>query len=222
MVLAVVLALLASGGLKAVARDLAGQASPAPGTPESIAAQIIYTARTENDAAITLPSNIQEDLVKVGQAHQSIELDQVGSSGHVIESVVDMTPRTGNSSQDPVLKVPGRAFAAIEAKVAGIQAAVNSPSAAGGRALYIGLTKTRFSGVPVIIVSSGLDLSNPDDFRSLNWSVLPANVVAQVKKFGDLPALHGPVTFLLYRPPVLSRSWGKRSWTTSRASGPRC
>jgi hypothetical protein len=174
-----------------------GAADVATGPAGTVADQIVYTARTDNDAAITLPSTIQAGLVKVGQAHQSVELDQVGASGNVMESVIDLTPRTGNSSQDPLLKVPGRAFAAIEAKVADIQAAVNSPVAAGGRALYIGLTKTRFSGVPVVIVSSGLDLSNPDDFRTLNWSVPPADVVAQVKKFGDLPALRGPVTFLL-------------------------
>ena len=47
------------------------------------------------------------------------------------------------------------------------------------------------------IVSSGLDLADPDDFRVLNWTVSPAHVVADVKKSGDLPKLHGPVTFVL-------------------------
>src|SRR5437660_1349402 len=67
----------------------------------------------------------------------------------------------------------------------------------GGRALYDGLTKIGFSGEPVTIVSSGLDLANPDDFRSLKWSVPAGELVAELTKAGDLPALHGPVTFVL-------------------------
>ena len=47
------------------------------------------------------------------------------------------------------------------------------------------------------IISSGIDLANPDNFRSLKWSVPPGVVVAEVKKAGALPALHGPVTFVL-------------------------
>ena len=50
------------------------------------------------------------------------------------------------------------------------------------------------------IVSSGLDLVNPDNFRVLNWSVSPQELVATVKKAGDLPALRGPVTFVLVPP----------------------
>jgi hypothetical protein len=191
-----VIFLMGGGSLFQHGRIGAIVADPAPA---SVAAQIIYTARTANDAAITLPAVVHDDLVKAGQAHQSVELDQVGFSGDVSKSVIDMTPRTGNSSQDPILKVPGRAISVIDGKVSDIQADVNSPGAGlGGRALYVGLTRTDFSGAPVIIVSSGLDLSNPDDFRSLRWSVPAANVVAQVRKSGDMPALHGsPVTFVL-------------------------
>ncbi len=54
-----------------------------------------------------------------------------------------------------------------------------------------------FTDAPVTIISSGLDLANPDNFRTLNWSVSPTAVVANVKKTWDLPALHGPVTFVL-------------------------
>ncbi len=67
----------------------------------------------------------------------------------------------------------------------------------GGRALYLGLTRITFPYAPVTIISSGLDLANPDNFRTLDWSVPPAVVVAQVKKAGDLPVLHGRVTFVL-------------------------
>jgi hypothetical protein len=123
----------------------------------------------------------------------------VGYTGDVSASHIDMTPRTGNSSTDPPLKVPGREKPAIDKKISGIEAAVNSAAgtAVGGRALFAGLTKITFTHAPVTIISSGVDLANPDDFRILNWSVRPAVVVADVKKASALPALHGPVTFVL-------------------------
>jgi hypothetical protein len=110
-----------------------------------------------------------------------------------------MTPRTGSSSTDPVLKVNGRAVPVIDAKISAIEKAINSPSAAagGGQALYAGLTRTNFTGVPVTIISTGLDLANPDNFRSLKWSVPPKELVADVRAAGALPALHGPVTFVI-------------------------
>lgn len=165
---------------------------------DSVAGQFIYTARTANDAAIILPGVVQDNLRQAGLAHQSIELTRVGYTGDVSTSYVDMTPRTGNSSTDPVLKVDGRAVPAVNKKISAIETAVNSPAATGGgRALYVGLTRTDFTGGPVTIISSGLDLANPDNFRSLKWTVPPEELVATVKKAGALPALHGPVTFVL-------------------------
>ena len=158
-------------------------------------AQFIYTAPTANDAAITLPGPVQNELLQVGLAHRSIALTRVGLTGDVSTSSVDMTPRTG----DRVLKVTGRAVPVIDAKISAIEKAVNSPAVAtgGGQALYAGLTRTTFTGAPVTIISTGLDLANPDNFRALNWSVPPEEVVANVKNAGALPALHGPVTFVL-------------------------
>jgi hypothetical protein len=203
VVTVVVVAILAGGGFRAFARDLVGHASPAPNDPPgSPAADVIYTARTENDAVITLPATVQQNLLQYGLAHQSIELTRVGYTGHVTTSYIDMTPRTGNSPSDPPLRVYGREVPAIEAKIFGIQTAVNSAAAgvAGGRALFLGLTRITFTDAPVTIVSSGLDLANPDNFRDLDWSVSPVALVAEVKKAGALPALHGSVTFVLVPP----------------------
>lgn len=162
------------------------------------AAQLIYTARTANDSAIALPVVVQNDLHQIGMAHQSIDLTKVDYAGDASTSVMDMTPRTGNSSQDPPIKVNERAGPVIAAKISRIQTDVNAPAGTtGGRALYAGLTKIDFTSAPVTIVSSGLDLANPDNFRNLDWTVTPATVVADVKKAGALPALHGPVTFVL-------------------------
>ena len=170
------------------------------GTEQSaVAGQYIYTARTANDAAITLPAEVQNELLQTGLADRSIALTRVGFTGDVATSSVDLTPRTGNSTNDPVLKVSGRAVPVNDAKISGIEKNINSSpaTATGGRALYAGLTKTDFTGAPVTIISSGLDLANPDNFRVLNWSVPTGELAAEMKNAGTLPALHGPVTFVL-------------------------
>ncbi len=48
-------------------------AGPAGG----VARQFIYTARTANDATITLPGGVKNDLRRIGLAHQSIALTRV-------------------------------------------------------------------------------------------------------------------------------------------------
>lgn len=175
---------------------LAGQASPAP---SPVAAQIVYTAATANDARITLPAATQRELLNIGLSDESIDLTEVGYDGNARTSVIDMTPRTGNSPSDPVLKVRARAVLAIDAKISAIQNDINTPAAAdgGSQALYAGLTKIDFSSAPVTIISTGLDIANPDDFRVLNWSGTAATqTVAAVKNADAEPALHGPVTFV--------------------------
>jgi hypothetical protein len=184
----------------AVAHHLVGIAGAATGPAEVTGApQFIFTERTSDDAAITLPDVVQETLLQAGLAHQTVELTRVGYSGNVSTRSLDLTPRTGSSSQDPVLRVLARAVPVIAAKISGIESAVNSAagSTGGGRALFLGLTRITFNDAPVTIVSSGLDLVNPDNFRVLDWSVPPSQVVADVTKAGALPALHGPVTFVL-------------------------
>ena len=169
------------------------------GNSQAIALQLVYTARTANDAAITLPTAVQQKMVQAGMAHRSITLTQVGYTGNVSTSSIDMTPRTGDSSADPPLRVADRAVQVIDAKTAGIQTAVNSAAGTTGgrRALFLGLTRTTSTAAPVIIISSGLDLANPDNFRTLNWAIPPAVVATNVKNAEALPALHGPVTFVL-------------------------
>jgi hypothetical protein len=198
VVIAVVAAVLADGGFRAAARDV-GQADPAPDQTGTVVDQFIYTGRTANDATITLPAVVQQNLFQAGMAHRTIELIRVGYTGGVSTSYVDMTPRMGSSSTDPPLRVGGRAGPVIDAKISGIEMAVNSAggSTGGSSALFVGLTRITFTDTPVTIISSGLDLANPDNFRSLNWSVPSAEVVAEVKRADALPALHGPVTFVL-------------------------
>jgi hypothetical protein len=192
-----VIGVLAGHGFRLV--DRTSQAGLDGDPPGSVAGQYIYTVRTANDAAITLPAAVQQNLLDAGMDHRSIELNRVGYTGEVSTSYIDMTPRTGSSSTDPPLRISGRAVPVVDAKISAIETAVNSPASGtdGGRALYVGLTRITFTDAPVTIISCGLDLANPDNFRALSWSVPPAEVVATVKKAGALPALHGPVTFVL-------------------------
>ena len=74
----------------------------------------------------------------------------------------------------------------------------------------------------MIIVSSGLDLSNPDNFRSMQWSVPAAEIVAEVKSSDDLPALHGPVIFVLVPTAGGQPRSGSSRRPTSRAYGQLC
>jgi hypothetical protein len=193
-----VAAVVLAGAGYLVAHHGVGAAGAAAGGAGPVADQFIYTARTANDAPITLPDAVRNDLLQIGLAHESIALTRVDSTGNVSTSYIDMTPRTGNSSNDPVL-VTGPALLVIGAKISGIETAINSPAATtgDGQALYAGLTRTDFTGGPVTIISSGIDLANPDNFRSLKWSVPPEEVVAEVEKAGGLPTLHGPVTFVI-------------------------
>ena len=196
---AVVIALVAVVAVLAVTSYRVDRLRPVPGSPIAPVAQFVYTARTANDATITLPGMVTNELLQTGLAHRAIALTRVGFTGKVSTSQIDMTPRTGNSSTDRVLKVPGRAVPVINAKISAIEKAINSTTTTtgGGRALYAGLTRTDFTSVPVTIISSGLDLANPDDFRSLKWDVSPKEVAATVQKSGALPTLHGPVTFII-------------------------
>ena len=189
---------LAAGGLL-LGKDhlhLESQSVPVPNSAPA-AAQLVYTERTANDAAITLPAAVQKKLYQIGVDHQSIAVTRVGFTGHVSTSDIDMTPRTGKSSTDPVRLVG--IGPAIDAEISGIEKNINSSpvGAPGGRALFTGLTKIDFTGAPVTIISSGLDLANPDNFRSLKWSISARELVADVKNAHELPALHGPVTFVL-------------------------
>lgn len=182
-----------------VARHGIRLADPASPTTEPVAAQFVYTAATANDARITLPAAVHSELLNIGLSHKTIALTRVGYDGSVSTSVIDMTPRTGNSPSDPVLKVNSRAVAAVDAKISAIQNSINTPVAAhgGDQALYAGLTKTDFTSAPVTIISTGLDVANPDNFRSLAWyGAAATELVADVKNVGVQPALHGPLTFV--------------------------
>jgi hypothetical protein len=193
----------------ACAGFLTGSLTRGSGTAEA-ALRIVYTAATSNDAAVSIPPETKVDLQNLGLAERQIALTRVDSSGEVSDAIIDLTPRTGDSPNDEVLKVRERAIPVIDAKIAEIEATINSsPASSGDRALYAGLTKINFTSVPTIIISSGLDLASPDNFRDLNWSVTPEDVVDNVKRAGAQAALHGPVTFVVVQPTGVQAQLGQ-------------
>lgn len=163
---------------------------------EEIALNLVYTAPTANDADFALPAETKAALREIGLAHRKIALTRIDSTAETSTTLVDLTPRAGD--RDPVIEVRDRAMPVIDAKIAQTEKAINSsPASTGSRALYAGLTRIDFSGAPIVIGSSGLDLANPTDFRALNWAVPAQKVVANVKKAGAQAAIHGPVTFVV-------------------------
>jgi len=79
-------------------------------SPAQVADQIVYTARTANDAAVTLPGAVQDDLVKAGRAHQSVELTKVGYKGEVSSSYIDMPPAPATRVRTPSSRSPAVPF----------------------------------------------------------------------------------------------------------------
>lgn len=161
-----------------------------------VARHIVYTAPTGNASSISLPAEVKADLQKVGLSHQKVALTRIDGDGSSSTSVIDLTARTGDSPSDPPITVDTRAIPKIDAKITGIESSLNTPATVGSQSLYTGMTRTDFTDVPTIVVSTGIDLAAPVDFRNLGWSVPASEIVDLVKKAGVQPALHGPVTFI--------------------------
>jgi outer membrane protein OmpA-like peptidoglycan-associated protein len=175
----------------------ANQSEPAENAPRA-AHHIVYTAPTANDAAVQLPQRVRDELVNVGMDHGTVALTRVESTGATSTEIIDLTPRVSDDPDSPALKVPERAREAATAKVVDVEKRINAvPATQAGRALYTGLTKVDLTDQDITIISSGLDLAAPVDFRTLNWTVDPSEVVKAAKDSGELPALSGStVTFV--------------------------
>lgn len=162
-----------------------------------VARHLVYTAITANESAIVLPEVVLADLQSVARERRSVAVTRIEFDGSVTSKILDLTARIGPAPTDPPITLPERAAPVIAAKLAELQREMNVPAASGGHALYAGLTRTVFSAAATTIVSSGLDLSAPVDFRDLNWSTPADRVVENVKRAGVQPALKGPVTFVV-------------------------
>lgn len=171
-----------------------------PVEADGVAAELVYTPATANDTAVVVPAALRATLREIGHAHRKVALTRVESTGRVSTQVVDLTPRVGAAPDSPVLKVRERADRAIEAKITAIERLMAAdPAATGNRGLFVGLLKHAFlPGVPVFIITSGLDLVRPLDFRVLGFDVPPSQILQKLRASGELPDLGGAeVTFVL-------------------------
>lgn len=185
-------------GMSGATADTVGGASRA--VPGGIEAQVIYTVPTKNDAALVLPQGVRAEFHRIGKRHGSIVVTRIDSDGSATTRLVDLTPRVGGTPDGEVLRVAARASAAVDASLAALARKVNADHArSGDRRLLIGLLKASLTpGVPIYVLSSGLDLAAPDDFRELAFSVSPDELVDQLRSSGELPDLSGAaVTFVL-------------------------
>lgn len=162
-----------------------------------VALRIVYTAQTAEDAPFDLGPELKSALRQVGLKHGSISISRIDGTGEVETTIVDLTARIDDKKNSPPL-IHDRAIPVIDRKISGIEMSINSiKSGTGSRALFTGLTRIAFTDVPTYILSSGLDLSDPVAFPKLNWATMPQDVVNNIKAAGELPHLHGPVTFIV-------------------------
>lgn len=168
-----------------------------------VAMTIVYTAPTANSSAYTVDPATTEALTVIGQDHRSVRLVRVDGDGSVSTDVIDLTPRVSPDEDSDVLKVPARADEAIQRSIDGIERRINETAAtAPGHALLTGLTTLNLDpSIPLTIVSTGLDTTDPADFRRLAFDVAPTDLVTALESAGELPALPGAdVTFVMLRP----------------------
>lgn len=167
-------------------------------TDLGIETALVYSAGTSTEAAISIPDSVKESLRGVGLKGGAVSLTRVEADGSVTHNLRDLTPRVDDKPDSPVLKVPERALAAVNEKLAELEEEMNSVEASeGNRSLFLGLSKMTFEG-DVYVFSSGLDLNDPVDFRKLAFDVPPEQVVERLVEAGELPDLTGvDITFVI-------------------------
>jgi flagellar motor protein MotB len=150
---------------------------------------LIVEQSTSSEAPVVLAPPQRAELFDAGRAHRQIELTVINGSGQVVsDRLIDMTPRIDPSNPSSgVLRVAARADTVINEEVDSLIQDMNEPSEVPGRALYPGLLATTFQpGVPVMIVASAMDTTNPVDARRLAFQVPAAQVVSAVEELPNL------------------------------------
>lgn len=161
---------------------------------------VVFDQATANAAAIPLTGPLEEQFRRAADEHRSIRLIGIGGDGKVVSNdEFDMTPKLDNGT---ILKVESRAAQVIAEDLDKLAMQINDSSAAvPGQALFLGLQRLRLdNSKPIVIVSSLLDTSDPLDFRRLGWDVSPQDVIADLRKSGELPDLKGADITFVVRP----------------------
>ncbi|MGW6280010.1 OmpA family protein [Kribbella sp. NPDC055071] len=169
-------------------------------TGPALGGTIIYTAPTANQAAIRIAGAARSMIEQAGLAHQAVRLVRVEGNGAVSSTTLDLTPRVDGKPDGEPLKVQERAVEEIARSITKLEDQLNEKSSTvAGQALFAGLSRARVdTSRPVFVFSSGLDTTDPIDFRKLAFDVAPASLVQDLKAAGELPALRGAaITFVV-------------------------
>lgn len=192
---AVALALLAGG---AVAFSVANRDSARDGGGG--AATIVYGQATANAQSVEMSGALGEELRRAAENHTGIRLIGISGDGKVFsDDKLDMTPRLADGT---VLKVQRRAEQATATNIDKVARTINKTTEPGtGQAVFLGLERLQLdTSAPIYVVSSLLDTSDPVDMRRLGWDVAPKDVVADLKRSGELPDLSGARITFVVRP----------------------
>lgn len=170
---------------------------PAAASPKTKV--LISTLATGEEARFVLPRSSVDNLVALALAHGSLQDVRIDSDGESTSRTSDLTPREGGS-RSKALNEPGRARKVASDEIADLQASLNHVSGGtGSRTLLNGLIRTQLpDAADTMIVSSGLDLEDPLNVRTLAWKVPARTVVARLRASQELPVMRGAaVTFVM-------------------------
>jgi outer membrane protein OmpA-like peptidoglycan-associated protein len=168
--------------------------------PGGALTQIVFDQATANAQSVPMTGVLGDELRLAADEHRSVRLIGVGGDGNVASNdAFDMTPMLDNGT---VLKVAARAEEATDENLNLVSHKINDTSASTpGQAIFLGLERLQLdTDVPIFIVSSLLDTTDPLDMRRLGWDVSPEMVVSDLKKSGELPDLSGADITFIVRP----------------------
>lgn len=169
-----------------------GAPSAAPAVPS---VTLVSTAGTTLESEIVLPESSLELLTQASEANGQLVWISADGSGEARLSERDLTPRTRHG--DEVMPPAQRKVRIAEDLDAFIEE-LNAVDSSGGRDVLAGLQKVPAGTGPVLLVTSGLQTSDPLDFATMGFDVDPAGVAGFLAEHGELPALQGrDVTWLV-------------------------
>lgn len=174
---------------------------PTTNAGEHTPVSLLVTAPTAEEAAPGVPPSVRSRLTEIGLADGSVAVHRVDSDGVVDSRTVDLTPRIDPlDPTSPPIRTRERAENALGKVLDAMETDLSTrPATTGGRSLYTGLLGLDLEPRSrLVIISSGLDLKDPLDFRRLAFDADPEAVVGALEREGEFPRLDDvDVTFVV-------------------------
>ena len=165
--------------------------------PAEPIASVVFDQATANAQSIPMTGALGDQLRRAADEHRSVRLIGIGGDGKVLSNdIFDMTPKLDNGT---VLKIAVRAERVTAENLERVGQTINGGGGAEpGQAIFLGLEGLQLdTNEPMYVVSSLLDTRAPLDMRRLGWDVPPQDIIADLKRSGELPALPADVTFIV-------------------------